>query len=200
MAKRPSVFGLDRFGMTASQLAALGSAKIKIHARLHHIKEKPLFKLNRSARLDKMDEHYKKLYYSVQKKCGQLPLDVQYVHSQPRGFKATLEASQITPFLTMAEIRWVFIDGISGRKRIAKGPTLRWYDAARRLRREFKEYEEPNLNADGYMLRWAFDRVLDVYNTMDKELDPRGTEVFSVYTERRMKPEYVWNPMLETRG
>ena len=61
-------------------------------------------------------------------------------------------------------------------------------DAKRMLRPEFRRYGRPYLNPDGLMVRWAFERVLDVYEILEEAIDPRGTEVFSALAHRRMKP------------
>jgi len=42
------------------------------------------------------------------------------------------------------------------------------------------------------MVRWAFERILDVYDLYDEEFNPEGTEVASVLKKRRMKPEFEW--------
>lgn len=65
-------------------------------------------------------------------------------------------------------------------------------DAEDRLQPEFKKYGRPYLNAHGCMVRWKFERVLDVYEIGDETIDPRGMEVFSVLARRRMKPEFAW--------
>lgn len=67
-------------------------------------------------------------------------------------------------------------------------------DAKRRLRREWKEYAAPYLNSDGCMVSWELDRVTDVYETGETEINPAGTEVYSKLSGRRMRPEYIWRP------
>ena len=66
----------------------------------------------------------------------------------------------------------------------AQGPEA----AKRKLKAESALYGQPYLNPDGYMVRWAFERILDVYDLYDEEFNPEGTEVASVLKERRMKP------------
>ena len=73
-------------------------------------------------------------------------------------------------------------------------------DAERRLRRKFRDYATPHLNPYYEMVRWNFERVLDVYQMNDTEFDPRGAEVFSTLRERRMRPEFEWHPRKEMRG
>lgn len=72
-------------------------------------------------------------------------------------------------------------------------------DAVRRLRREFREYEAPYLNPACEMVRWHFERVLDVQETflVNDELNQEGEEIFSQIRERRMRPEYEWHPLQE---
>ncbi len=67
-------------------------------------------------------------------------------------------------------------------------------DAVRRLSREWKNYENPTMVFDGYLMRLHMEEVTDVYKIIDSELDSKGTEVFSSLHERRMKPEYEWHP------
>lgn len=72
-------------------------------------------------------------------------------------------------------------------------------DAERRLHREFRDYAAPYLNPYYELVRWKFERVLDVYQISDDAFDPKGTEVFSVLRERRMRPEFKWHPRWEKR-
>jgi len=65
-------------------------------------------------------------------------------------------------------------------------------DAIDKLKNEWKEYEKPYLNSDGQMVRWKFEKIVDVYSTGETEIDPRGTEVYSELLQRRMKREYEW--------
>ena len=67
-------------------------------------------------------------------------------------------------------------------------------DAEKRLLPQFQEYGSPYLNPYGYMARWKFEKVLDVYEVGDEKIDPTGVEVFSVLNRRRLKPEYFWKP------
>ncbi len=65
-------------------------------------------------------------------------------------------------------------------------------DAIRRLTLEWKDYANPYLNSDGYLVRWQLEEILDVYATRETKIDPSGTEVYSSLQERRMKKEYEW--------
>ena len=65
-------------------------------------------------------------------------------------------------------------------------------DAIRRLRKEWVRYAEPGINRDNQLFRYQLEKVVDVYYTCEQTIDPNGSEVFSVFHERRMKPEYVW--------
>jgi hypothetical protein len=67
-------------------------------------------------------------------------------------------------------------------------------DAERRLRSMWREYAEPYLNPQGRMVSWALEEVVDVFDTMETELDPRGTEVYSKLHGRRLRPGLVWRP------
>jgi len=72
-------------------------------------------------------------------------------------------------------------------------------DAKKRLRQQWREYVAPYLNSDGQMVSWSFDKVIDVYETGETEIDPAGTEVYSKLGKRKMRSEYVWCPKLAWR-
>ena len=72
-------------------------------------------------------------------------------------------------------------------------------DAKRRLRPGFKEYGKPYLNPYGFMVRWKFERILDICEIVDEEIDPIGGEIFSVLKQRRVKPEFVWRTKRKSR-
>jgi Domain of unknown function (DUF4288) len=68
-------------------------------------------------------------------------------------------------------------------------------DAERRLRPNWEEYAEPYLNSKGEMVRWQLEEIVDVYQVGDLEkFDPKGTEVYSRLTQRRVRPDAVWRP------
>lgn len=67
----------------------------------------------------------------------------------------------------------------------------------RRLEPEFAAYGEPYFNENWQLVRWRFERVLDVYETNLERLEPTGSEVYSTLRSRRMRPEYEWHPLQE---
>jgi hypothetical protein len=67
-------------------------------------------------------------------------------------------------------------------------------DAERRLAPEWKSYAEPYLNPNGEMVRWHLEEIVDVYDLSTDEIDPRGTEVYSRLSRRRMRPDLEWHP------
>lgn len=69
-------------------------------------------------------------------------------------------------------------------------------DAKKRLRKQWRDYAAPYLNSNGQMVSWMLDKVVDVYQTGETELDPAGAEVYSKLGKRRMRPEYIWRPKL----
>ena len=73
-------------------------------------------------------------------------------------------------------------------------------DADERLRREWEAYAEPYLNSDGELVRWRMEEIIDVYELGETEIDPKGTEVYSVLTQRRMRPQYEWHPTTKTKS
>ncbi len=67
-------------------------------------------------------------------------------------------------------------------------------DAVAKLKRELSGYGEPYLNPHGQLVRWQFEKVLEVYSTYCTEINPKGEEVWSKLRERRLTPQYTWNP------
>jgi hypothetical protein len=67
-------------------------------------------------------------------------------------------------------------------------------DAEERLRKTWREYAEPYLNSEGHMVSWSLEKVVDVYDTMETDLDPAGCEVYSKLHGRRIRPEMAWRP------
>lgn len=72
-------------------------------------------------------------------------------------------------------------------------------DAVRRLRREWRQYARPYMNSAGGLVRWQLEKVTDVYDLGEDELDPNGVEVYSQLRDRRMKPEFQWRPAQKPR-
>ena len=66
-------------------------------------------------------------------------------------------------------------------------------DAEKRLKGEWERYARPYLNPEGEMVRWQLEEIVDVYDVMEDTIDPKGTEVYSSFSARRMKPEYEWH-------
>jgi len=67
-------------------------------------------------------------------------------------------------------------------------------DAERRLASEWQSYAEPYLNPYGERVRWQLEEVVDVYDLLTDEIDPRGTEVYSSLSRRKMRPDREWHP------
>ncbi len=67
-------------------------------------------------------------------------------------------------------------------------------DAKKRLKLQWQEYATPYLNSDGQMVRWSLDKIIDIYDLIDVDINPDGTEVYSKLGQRRMRPQYVWRP------
>jgi len=71
-------------------------------------------------------------------------------------------------------------------------------EAVGRLRKPFDAYGRPHLNRNGFMVRWAFEKILEVYDTCEDHVDPAGTEVFSQLKWRRLRPQFVWRKARST--
>jgi hypothetical protein len=65
-------------------------------------------------------------------------------------------------------------------------------DAVEQLRPTWDEYGEPYLNPEGYLVRWQFIEVKDVFELFDQHISPKGTEVFSRLRTVKVKPKYRW--------
>ncbi len=68
------------------------------------------------------------------------------------------------------------------------------HEAGRRAMREFRPYEAPGLTTTGHFRRMAFESILDIYDLYEDTIRPEGTEVYSEFRRRRMKPAYEWHP------
>jgi hypothetical protein len=85
--------------------------------------------------------------------------------------------------------------GIQGvEDRIVLVKALDFDDAVLRLKREWVRYARPYLNPYGQRVRWQLEEIVDVYSTMERELDPRGVEVYSKLTGRKMTRSREWHP------
>jgi hypothetical protein len=65
-------------------------------------------------------------------------------------------------------------------------------DAKKRLRKSWLEYATPYLNSDGRLVSWTFQKVIDVYDICETDIDPDGTEVYSKLARRKIRPETAW--------
>lgn len=69
-------------------------------------------------------------------------------------------------------------------------------DAEKRASLNYDAYADPYLNPFGKLVRWKFEKVIDIYETffdhIDDLLDVSGVEVFSELHERKMKKSDIW--------
>lgn len=54
--------------------------------------------------------------------------------------------------------------------------------------------ETPYANSEGTSVRWHCEGIVDVQELLDDRIDPRGTEVFSLHKERKIRPQDIWTP------
>jgi len=75
-------------------------------------------------------------------------------------------------------------------------------DAKKVAKKEFHEYSYIYLNTDKIMVRWNYERILATYEAdiYKDKLDPTGTEVFSEFKYRKLRPEYEWHPIKKYRS
>lgn len=67
-------------------------------------------------------------------------------------------------------------------------------EAEKIVKKDSVNYGEPYLNLDGQMVRWALEKITDVYDTISSDVEEPLFEVYSELRSRRMRPQYVWNP------
>jgi hypothetical protein len=125
-------------------------------------------------------------------------------------------AGKILALAGAAGVASIYVTRIAGRRRRLPKVQLEWYcvrafvvirvERAKSgmqntedrfmLVRAWHEYATPYLNSEGQMVSWHLDRVVDVYQTSETDIDPIGSEVYSKLGHRRMRPQYVWRPKL----
>ena len=66
--------------------------------------------------------------------------------------------------------------------------------AAKKFRKQERDYGRPYLNSDCEMVRWHLEQITDIYQTDIENLDSEDTEVYSRLSRRRMKRRYEWHP------
>ena len=69
-------------------------------------------------------------------------------------------------------------------------------EVRRRADRQFTREGNPVLNSDGHFYRWAYQGIVDVCESSDREWSPKGTEAYYEVRNRRMKAQYEWRPKL----
>ena len=67
-------------------------------------------------------------------------------------------------------------------------------DACARLEQNWEAYAAPGMNRDGEFFRWKLEKIVDVYELMDHEINLNGTEVYSRLRRRRVRPGDAWSP------
>ncbi|HEY1661265.1 MAG TPA: DUF4288 domain-containing protein [Verrucomicrobiae bacterium] len=132
-AKRPSIYWLDKFGLSIGQLTSLGRVKIKFHAYLRHINEKSLFRFKPSQRIEKTKRHYELLMSRVKSKWSHGPVKITYTRRQPRSFSASIEARSVAHLLRMPEIHSIWLDEVSRRKPVNAKPQECWFSVKARF-------------------------------------------------------------------
>lgn len=129
-------------------------------------------------------------------------IDIDSIRGRRRG-----EPKKLKPELGLYAVKARFGIQVEGQKRgmqtyedrIVAVRAWNGEDAEKRLRKEFEAYGSPYMNSHGYMVRWQFEKVLDVYHMSEAEFDPKGTEVFSELRDRRMRSEHQWQPFIRKR-
>ena len=68
-------------------------------------------------------------------------------------------------------------------------------DACKRLARAWKEYADPGINSRGQLFRWQLEKIIDVYELIDTDIDlDGGAEVYSRLDKRPARKNPVWHP------
>ncbi|TLX72461.1 DUF4288 domain-containing protein [Labilibacter sediminis] len=67
-------------------------------------------------------------------------------------------------------------------------------EAESKAKIEFKKYSDfEYLNSDSRLTKWEFIEILDIYETEATEIDPSGTEIFSITRNRKLKEKTAGN-------
>ncbi len=160
--------------------------------------------------IQKSGSHFKPLGFTSQLKAKNFPkaikialmdhISILNIHDLPKIQNAVEDKN------SYFSVKARFVRQIEGMKkglqqyeeRIVLVKAFSFEDAEKRAMMEFKDYEHTFLAAHGMeMIRWKFEEIIETYDVCEEEIDPKGTEVFSEFKYRRMKPEYEWHPEYE---
>ncbi len=117
-------------------------------------------------------------------------IDIDELNSEKRYFSVKLRFIEQVEGLKKGLVKY--------EDRIILLKATSFMDAENRIYEKFKGDEDISLVSGGsLMVRWKFEKVLYIYDTTEVEIDDEGTEVYSEYKSRRLKPEYEWHPKYE---
>lgn len=231
MAK-PSIYGLDKYGLTLKELLALKERLISVRAHICYADRSPLFRFPPETRRKKSSDMQIDLFKKLREIWPSDDFEIIGSKTRPGGLSGQIKAADLPKLLKKNIVAHIWVENIDGIKKRKPEKKKLWFavkahfaiqiegqtsgyqdveertvivkaydcnDAKKRLMKDFREYDSPHLNKYGYMVRWHFEKVVDVYEIIENTIDPNGTEVYSEFIRRRVKPELEWHPLKEMK-
>lgn len=147
------------------------------------------------------------LNYNELKKIRNLDfIDSTYVVDIDRIDKKKLKLENRKRFFSVKARVAIQIEGVKRGKQKYENRILiikakSFESAAKKLKREFKEYQKPYLNSDGRLVRWKLEKFIDFFETDVYKSDDfngkSGIEIFSVLKERKLTSNLIWKKQWE---
>lgn len=236
----PSVTGLDKFGLTRSQLRGLGvrivAAEVILRLPPHFYPSPKLFRqllpLTPAARRESIRTWRREQLARLTREQRLRVRTVLRRGRDPIGLSVSVTATALHRLLQSRYVGHVTIKSIQGKRSQAVATSrdettqrlysvralfaLQWEqqrqglqlvedrivlmrakseaEARRRAERQFSKEGHPVLNPDGHFRRWAYQGIVDVFESSDREWSPEGTEAYYEVRNRRMKRQYEWHP------
>lgn len=226
--KKPSIIGLDDYGLSLRELISLKGRMIKVKVYTAYINTKPLFPFSPQIRRKKMDELRRGLFNKLKAIWPSNNYTQIGSKRKPGGIYGLIKATEIRKLLNKNYLDSIWIKNIEGIRKKENKKEKTWFavkanfaieiegqtrglqdveeriaivkaddckDAEKKLIKNFKGYGTPYLNKYGEMVRWHFEKIVDVYDMNVDSIDPKGTEIYYEFKCRRMKPAYEWHPL-----
>ena len=150
-----------------SEKYTLIGTKIKPRGILGQLTGKQILELQNNSGIDQI----------IIKKAGELKPQKEEQYFSVQGlFAIIVEGFDYTDSIRFTEERIILVKALDSETAIQKANI------------EFKKYSDfEYLNSDFRITRWDFIEIMDVYEVDETEIDPNGTEIFSVTRNRKLK-------------
>lgn len=64
---------------------------------------------------------------------------------------------------------------------------LNWDEAKKKARQEFDQYSQAEIfTSSSHFVKWKFLNILDIYEVGVTDIDPAGTEIYSIWKRRKL--------------